>query len=65
VFILRGHNWARWLALAWMTYHVVLSAFHTVPELLMHAVFLVILTYFLFGAAANRHFSELCARRGG
>ncbi len=28
VFMLRGRNWARWLALVWMGYHVVLSAFH-------------------------------------
>ena len=27
VFMLRGRNWARWLALAWMAFHVVLSAF--------------------------------------
>ena len=25
-FMLRGHNWARWLAVAWMAFHVVLSA---------------------------------------
>ena len=31
VFLLRGHNWARWLALAWIAFHVVLSAFHAIP----------------------------------
>ena len=40
VYMLRGHNWARWLALAWIAYHVVLSAFHTLPELAMHCLFL-------------------------
>jgi hypothetical protein len=25
-FMLRGHNWARWVALAWIAFHVVLSA---------------------------------------
>ena len=24
-FMLRGHNWARWLALAWMAFHVIVS----------------------------------------
>ena len=30
VFMLRGRNWARWLAIAWMAFHVVLSAAATV-----------------------------------
>jgi hypothetical protein len=38
VFMLRGKNWARWLLLVWITYHVILSAFHTVSELVMHRV---------------------------
>jgi len=28
VFMLRGRDWARWLALAWIAFHVVVSAFH-------------------------------------
>ena len=32
VWMLRGHNWARWLALVWITFHVVLSAFGAVRE---------------------------------
>ncbi|HEX4810750.1 MAG TPA: hypothetical protein VH325_17570 [Bryobacteraceae bacterium] len=39
-FMLQGHNWARWLALAWIAFHVVLSAFHALPELAMHALVL-------------------------
>src|SRR5579872_5889927 len=49
VFLLRGHNWARWLALAWMGFHVMLSFFHTRFELAMHALFFAILAYLLFG----------------
>ena len=30
-FMLRGHNWARWLALAWIAFHVILSVFDSVP----------------------------------
>ena len=56
VFMLRRRNWARWLALAWMGYHVVLSAFHTVPELLMHAVFFVLFAWLLWTAPARRYF---------
>jgi uncharacterized membrane protein len=47
-FMLRGNDWARWLALAWMTFHVVLSAFHTMQELAVHAVMLLLFAWLLF-----------------
>ncbi|TAM84171.1 MAG: hypothetical protein EPN47_02315 [Acidobacteria bacterium] len=55
-FMLRGQNWARWLALAWIAFHVVLSVFHNLPELTIHSLLCAILAYFLFRAAANRYF---------
>ena len=55
-YVLRGHNWARWLALAWISYHVILSAFHTLSELAIHSLFCAILAYFLFRPTANRYF---------
>lgn len=57
VYMLRGHNWARWLAIAWIAFHVVLSAFHTLPEFAMHSLFLAILAYFLFRPTATRYFA--------
>ena len=33
VFMLRGHNWARWLALAWIAFHVILSVFDSGPRI--------------------------------
>jgi hypothetical protein len=59
VYMLRGHNWARWLALAWMAFHVVISVFHNVPEFAIHCLFLAILAYFLFRAPAGRYFRAL------
>ncbi len=56
VYMLRGHNWARWLALAWIAYHVVLSAFHTLSELAIHSLFCAILAYFLLRPTAARYF---------
>ena len=56
VYLLRGHNWARWLALAWIAYHVVLSAFHTLSELAIHSLFCAILAYFLLRPTAARYF---------
>lgn len=55
-FILRGSNWARWLLLIWIAYHVVLSAFHSVSELVMHSVLLAVVAYFLFRPRASAYF---------
>jgi len=55
-YMLRGHNWARWLAIAWMAFHVVLSIFHTISELAIHSLLCAALAYFLFRAAASRYF---------
>jgi len=56
VFMLRGHNWARWLTLAWIAYHVILSYFHSVQELVAHAVLLAVFAYFLLRHVAAEYF---------
>lgn len=48
VFMLRGSNWARWLAIAWLAFHVVISAFHNAGEFAMHAVITALYVYGLF-----------------
>src|SRR3989442_16009799 len=55
-FLLRGRNWARWLLLAWMAYHVLLSVLHTPVELVMHGVLLAVIAYFLFRPKASAYF---------
>jgi len=55
-YMLRRHNWARWLALAWIAFHVILSAFHTRSELAIHGLFCAVLAYFLFRPTASRYF---------
>ena len=47
VFMLRGKDWARWGVLVWLAYHVVLSGFHRLSELVAHAVLLVVIGWFL------------------
>ena len=59
VFLLRGQNWARWLALAWIAFHVILSAFHAIPELVIHAVFFAVFAWVLFRPEAARYFRGL------
>jgi|SRR5947209_6853051 len=56
VYMLKGRNWARWLAIVWIGSHVILSAFHSVPELAMHALLFVVFTYFLFRSPATQYF---------
>jgi hypothetical protein len=48
VFLLRGQNWARWLLIAWLAYHVALSAFHSMSELVTHVVLLSVISWVLF-----------------
>jgi hypothetical protein len=55
-FMLRGHNWARWLALAWIAFHVAMSAFGALPELAVHGVFCALIAWFLFRPDAARYF---------
>ena len=56
VFLLRGHNWARWLALAWIAFHVALSAFNNFREFAIHALICVGIAWLLLRSDANRYF---------
>lgn len=56
VFLLRGRNWARWLALAWMVFHVILSAFGAFREFAMHALICVLIAGILFRRESTQYF---------
>ncbi|HEU5414417.1 MAG TPA: hypothetical protein VFW31_11700 [Candidatus Angelobacter sp.] len=56
IFMFHGHNWARWLALAWMTFHVVLGALNSPSQLLLHAFLLVVFGYFLLCRRSANYF---------
>jgi hypothetical protein len=64
VFLLRGHNWARWLAGAWMALHVVIS-FGEWGQLAIHSLFFVLIVWCLFRADASRFFQSLSTRAQG
>ena len=55
-FLLRGSNWARWLAIAWMAFHVAISVGHPLQQLVMHAAFLVLFVWLLFRRDARNYF---------
>ncbi|MHB8814105.1 MAG: hypothetical protein ACYDAE_12640 [Steroidobacteraceae bacterium] len=55
VFLLRAHNWARWLAIAWMAFHVAIS-FGALRQLAIHGIFLILIAWFLLRPEASRFF---------
>ena len=56
VFMLRGANWARWLLVVWMAYHIVLSAFHSVAEVAMHTLLFGAIGFFLLRPRSRDYF---------
>jgi hypothetical protein len=55
-FMLRGLNWARWLALAWMGFHVIVSAFHAWTQFAIHVLFFALIAWILWRPDAGRYF---------
>ena len=58
LFMLRRQNWARWLALAWMAFHVALSAFPPFHGLVIHLLIFGGITYLLLRPDAADYFRE-------
>ena len=58
IFLLMGHNWARWLTLVWLAFHVVVGAFHSLSESIAHVVLLMIVDYLLLGRPASKYFES-------
>jgi len=56
-FMLRERNWARWLVLAWMGAHVVLSLLHSPWQVALHGVFFAALLFLLTRAEVSAYFS--------
>jgi hypothetical protein len=56
VFLLPGRNWARWFALGWIAFHVILSAFHSTREMAMHGLICAAIAWLLFRPATNEYF---------
>ena len=56
VFLLRGANWARWLAVAWIAFHVVISVFHSWVQVAVHGALCTVIAYLLFRRRAGQYF---------
>jgi hypothetical protein len=58
IFTLRAVKWARWLLVAWITYHVILSFFHSSAEVIMHFLLSIVVVVSLFHPKANTYFRK-------
>lgn len=63
ILLLRGSNGGRWLLLAWMAYHVVLSYFHTISELVTHAILIAVIAFAFFHPGATSFFKAASGKR--
>ena len=54
--LLRRVNWARWVAIAWLAYHVSISIFHSASEIITHSVLLIVVTVLLFIPKSSVYF---------
>jgi hypothetical protein len=58
VFMFRGRNWARWLALVWMGFHVAIS-FPVVRQVVTHSIIFAFIAWVLLRPDARRFFAPL------
>jgi hypothetical protein len=57
VFMLYGRNWARWLLVAWIAFHIIISALHSVLFLLMHVAIFSVILFFVFRRRTSAYFN--------
>jgi hypothetical protein len=58
VFMLYGRNWARWLLVAWIAFHIVVGALNGLMTLVMHVVIFSVILFFIFRRDANEYFAR-------
>ena len=58
IFLLRGKGWARWLALAWIAFHVAFSFLNSWGRGAIHGVIFLLFAYFLFRPEAQTYFRQ-------
>ena len=60
-FMIYGFNWARWLLVLWMAFHIVISAMHSLRQLLVHSLLFGAILFFLFRPRASAYFQARSA----
>ena len=56
IFMIRRRNWARWLALAWLAFHVALTIFPPFQGLVVHVLILAGIAWILLRSDAAEYF---------
>lgn len=58
VFMLYGFNWARWLLVIWIGFHIIISALHSPLQLVVHGLLFAVILYIVFRPDANIYFRD-------
>ncbi len=58
ILLLKRINWARWLLIAWLPSHIVLSVFHSVSDTIIHSILTVIVAVLLFVPKSSAYFKH-------
>jgi hypothetical protein len=61
LFLLRRSNWARWVSVVWLAFHVVVGGLNSRQQLIVHGLLLVVFAYLLFRSEANGYFRAVRA----
>lgn len=61
-FMLWGFNWARWLLVVWIMFHLVLSLLHSAVQVLVHGLIFAVALYFIFRPQASAYFGARMAQ---
>jgi hypothetical protein len=54
--LLMGREWARWVLLAWMAFHVAIGAVDSVGKFAFHVVLFVVIGYVMFRPGVGEYF---------
>jgi len=58
IFLLRAYNTGRWLSIAWILLHVLISAFNSTSEMISHIVLLIVVSILLFLPVSSTYFQN-------
>ena len=61
LFMLKATNWARWVAIAWIAFHVLVSFANSWQQVVMHTIFLALIVFLLTRPAVNTYFHSRVA----
>jgi hypothetical protein len=56
IFLLRGCDWARWLAVAWVGFHIVVGSLHSLSRGILHGLIFLAFVWMIFRPAMNAWF---------